>query len=119
MDILDQILNLSNAVFCFVVVILVFIQHKVISIYFKKITSSRVYKEILLPLGPIGTGGIMAALMKNYTWPTDFQTFWPRVCFGMTLGLLSAHLYKIVNGYIKKKEESIGIVDSGKDLLTK
>jgi len=79
MDILDQILNLSNAVFCFVVVVLVFIQNKVISLYFKKMAKSRVYKEILLPLGPIGSGGIMAALMKNYTWPTYIKTFWPRV----------------------------------------
>lgn len=120
MDILDQILNLSNAVFCFVVVILVFIQHKVASIYLKKIVNTHVYQEILLPLCPVGTGGIMAALMKHYTWPTDFQTFWPRVCFGMTLGLLSAHLYRIVNGFIKNKEVATGIVeDKEDDPLTK
>jgi hypothetical protein len=119
MDILEQILNLSNVVFCLVVVILVFIQNKVVSMYFKKAASSRVYKEILLPLGPIGTGGIMAALMETYTWPTEFQAFWPRICFGMALGLLSAHLYKIVKGFITKKKESVGVATDDKEDLLK
>jgi len=81
-------------------------QRKVVKVFWKNAETSKVWREILLPLGPVGTGGIMAGLMVNYPYPDDFQNFGGRVVFGMVAGLASAHVYSMLKGFLKARSGS-------------
>jgi hypothetical protein len=98
----NQLFALPNLIFCLMVTILVWIQRKVIATAWKGAETNKLYREILLPLGPIGTGAILAACVKSYPYPESFHSFGPRVIYGSVIGLVSAHGYKMLKAYFAK-----------------
>lgn len=104
----EQLITLPNFAFCLMVWVFVWIQRRAIKVLWKKAEKSRVYRELLLPMGPLGTGGIMAMLNTEFPYPEDFQTFWGRIFFGVMAGLGSAHAYKMAKPFLpenmQKKE---------------
>lgn len=116
MDNLLQLLTLANFVFALIIWALVWVQRKMVTFFWKGAESNKYWRELLLPLGPLFTGGLLGLLVTNYPYPEDFSSGPARVFFGVVCGLLSAHLYKMVKGFVKKKLEEAND-GQGPDLL--
>lgn len=110
-NLIQEMITLTNVAFCLMVWVLVWFQRKIIKLAWKKAEESKVYRELLLPMGPVFTGGIMAALIANYPYPDSVEGFWGRLAFGIVAGLASAHVYKMAKPFLpesmggKKKAE--------------
>jgi hypothetical protein len=115
-DILTNFLSFSTLVFCLAVFAAVWVQRKLfdfflpvlkatllkhsplfLSNFIKSKTNllSKFYKEVLVPIAPIGTGGLMAYFVTMYPYPELFTNTSPRVFFGVVCGLVSAWVYKV------------------------
>ena len=118
-NVLEQLFSMSTIILCLMIWILTWLQRKVVEYFWKKASDNKFWREILLPLGPVGTGGILGALVPQYPWPEDFKSLGARVIFGAVCGLGSAHVYRILNKFIAKKEaasgdaEGDGLLDAG------
>lgn len=106
-NLLLQLFALSNLIFCLMVWVLVWAQRKVIAMVWKGAETNKWYREILLPLGPIGTGGLLGAFVSEFPYPEGFTSLAARVFYGVVCGLLSAHVYKMVKGFVNKHKEEI------------
>lgn len=107
-NLIQELITLPNIAFCLMVWVIVWFQRKVLHMVWKKVEESKVYRELFLPMGPLGTGGILAALIADYPYPADVQGFWSRVAFGVVAGLASAHVYKMAKPFLPefaKKEK--------------
>jgi hypothetical protein len=98
-----DLITVPNIAFCLIVWVLVWVQRKVFHLFFKKVENSKVYRELFLPLGPLGTGGILAALVTSFPYPLDIHTVSGRIMFGVIAGLFSAHIYKMVKPFLPEK----------------
>jgi hypothetical protein len=105
-DALAQIFVMPNLIFMLAIWILVWMQRKAISLLWKKAEDNKFYRELFLPMGPIGTGGILAMLVKQFPYPAAFTTFGARVIFGSVLGLISAHAYKMIKSFMAKNGDT-------------
>ena len=108
-NIFEQLLTLPNVAFCLMVWVLVWMQRKVLSLVWAKAEASRVYREFLLPLGPLGTGGIMAAIVSQFPYPEGIEGLWGRVMFGVLAGLASAHVYKMAKPFLPEAMQKMKI----------
>ena len=115
-NVIEQLFSLSTLVLCLMIWVLVWIQRKVVEYFWKNAKASKLWNELLLPLGPIGTGAIIGAAVSQYPYPEDFQSFWARIFFCVVCGLMSAHVYRIVKKFIKRKDDEAGSGDAP-DLL--
>lgn len=103
-DILTQLLNVSTIVFCLAIFALVWIQRKTVETVFPAIVDKKYWREFLVPAGPIGTGGIIAAVVTSYPYPDMFKETWSaRTAFGIFCGLFSGFLYRMVKKNIMDK----------------
>lgn len=103
-DVFNQLFTVANLIFCLIVAVLVEIQRRVVEKLWKNAKTNKWWNELFLPLGPLGTGGLLAGLIAQYPYPENFSSFWPRVFFGVVCGLASAHVYRIAKKLLKKKE---------------
>jgi hypothetical protein len=95
-NVFEQLLTLTNAAFCLVIVVLVKLQRIVVERYlWKKATTSKGWNDVFLPLAPMGVGAMMGALITQYPYPEDFKTFWARVFFGVLCGMVSGTIVRI------------------------
>lgn len=117
MEIFTELLAFPNLLFCVAIWIIVLIQRKIIAKIWKGAETNKWYREIFLPLGPIGTGMLLAAFVTTYPFPMGFVALGPRIIYGMVCGLLSAHVYKMVRGFINKKKAEVDS-GTGPDLIT-
>ncbi len=86
-NLLEQIFTLTNVAFCLVIVVLVKIQRGLLERIWKGSVDSKWWNEFFMPLGPLGTGALMGALIVEYPYPSSFDTFWARVFFGVFMGM--------------------------------
>lgn len=106
---LGELLSLTSLVFCLTVWVVVWLQRKVIAMLWKKAEENKYYRELMLPLGPPATGGLIAAFVKLYPFPEAFAgSLSGRVFLGAVLGLLSGFVYRIVKKMLAKKEVEAG-----------
>lgn len=66
--------------------------------YFAK--ESKLWRDLLLPLLPIGIGIIFAVIAKAYPYPVDMHATSARVAWGLAGGLLSGLGYRVVNSFV-------------------
>jgi uncharacterized membrane protein len=97
-----ELFTLSNFVFCVFVWILVWFQRKLVERIWKNAKNNAYWRSFFLPLGPIGTGGILAVI-TSYPFPEIFATTSSKMIFGAVLGLASAHIYKMFKELFNKK----------------
>lgn len=106
MDVLVQLLSLSNIVLCLAIVALVWVQRKGAEIFVSKLFSlfgkeyslkeSKVWTEFLVPIGPIGTG-MLLMLVPGIPIPEMFsQGSWVKMVFGLGLGLISGLVFRLI-----------------------
>lgn len=68
--------------------------------YFAKIKTF--WSEVLLPILPVITGGLVAEFAKQYPYPEDIQSDSGKVFFGLIAGMFSGIVYRIAKSYISK-----------------
>ena len=56
------------------------------------------WTEFWVPVGPLGTGAIVAVLFKQYPYPEMFvnAVWYDRAAFGIVCGLFSGLAYKLI-----------------------
>lgn len=65
--------------------------------------ASRLWTELLLPVGPVFTGAIIAFFAKQYPYPSGIVSASGRILFGLVAGLLSGLIYRVIRGMLKSK----------------
>ncbi len=113
MDIsLTIFLGWQFALFCVGVAALTFIVRKVVEFFLDKPEipldkKSKIWTELLLPVGPVVTGAILAFIFKEYPYPEGITSESARTFFGLAAGLFSGLFYRIINGLLKKKADEV------------
>src|SRR5574343_247857 len=108
MDVLEQFFSLPILVLCLVIWVLVFIQRKIVEIVLVKYKDSKIWRELLLPIGPPMTGGILAAVLKSFPFP-EVLNYAPsgRIFCGIVCGLASGLIYRIIKQFLSAKLQNI------------
>lgn len=118
MDIIEQFLTIQMILFCLVIFVLVWIQRKVVEVYFPKVKASKLWTEFFLPLGPCGTGFTFAAIVKSYPFPAILDDTWlNRGCLGIGCGIFAAYVYRMINAAFNKKIGTDPAKDDPSNLL--
>ncbi|MBP9743696.1 MAG: hypothetical protein KBD37_10110 [Burkholderiales bacterium] len=65
--------------------------------------TSRLWNELLLPIGPVFTGAIISFFAKQYPYPNGIVSASGRILFGLVAGLLSGLIYRVIRGTLKSK----------------
>ena len=108
MDVLTQLLSLSNIVLCLAIVALVWIQRKGVEVLISKLLKkdlkkSKVWTEFFIPIGPLGTGALLM-LIPQVPVPEMFaEGNLVRMIFGLGLGLVSGLVYRLAKKNILDK----------------
>ena len=107
-DALVQLLSLSNVILALAIFALVFVQRKttevlVLKLFKKDLTKSDVWEKLLVPLGPLGTGGFLA-MIPGLPIPDMFAaSLGAKFIFGVSLGLLCGLCYRVVKKMLLDK----------------
>lgn len=80
---------------CVNIYLLTFAIRRVVETSWPKIKYNNFWKEIFLPLGPIGNGVILS-LVVSLPWETPIQGFWLKSMFGAFCGQFSGYVYNRV-----------------------
>lgn len=75
--------------------------------------ASKLWRELLLPIGPVCGGAIVALLAHGYPYPEGINSVSGRVIFGLVAGLLSGLVYRVITGMAKKTTEAATSAISG------
>lgn len=103
-DILDQFLTMPMIAFCLVIWALVFIQRKGLETAFPGIKEKAFWKEFLVPVGPLGTGAILAAVLSMYPFPEMFVGHWTgRAILGVICGMGSGLVHRVAKKMVFEK----------------
>ena len=103
-DILSQLLTLATLVFSTAIFVLVWIQRRVVELAFPKLLTKKYWSELIVPVWPVGTGGLIAALISSYPYPDVFKGTWSARCaFGIFCGLFSGFVYRLVKKNLLEK----------------
>jgi hypothetical protein len=103
MEILNQLLTIPMIIFCLVIFVLVWIQRKLVELLFPKAKDFIFWRELLLPLGPAGTGAILGILLTSYPVPESLTSLVGRIFYGVACGLASATIYRMLKTFLVEK----------------
>lgn len=99
MSVLGEIITVQFVFFCLMIVGLVKLQRVLVESLFNKFypafIKTKFWTEFLITIAPIGTGIMLALIMKNYDYP-EFLKEKYRVLYGVGSGLFSGMVYKII-----------------------
>jgi len=105
-------LNWQTALFCLGIyfityVVRLFVEALVPGVKVKGTTSHRLWTELFLPLGPYGTGMIIALFAKKFPWPmpvTDAMSV--KIMYGLVCGGASGWFYGRFRAFMKITAEN-------------
>lgn len=102
-------------IFCVMVYFVTKVVRKAFELRFENIKDNKYWRELFLPLGPIGTGMILAAVFYGYPFPEAFsESFLTRGVLGVVCGGASGLVYRIFKALFPKNK-SDNKIDSEKD----
>lgn len=108
MDILAQLLSVSNIVLCLAIVALVWIQRRAAVVFAQKVLKKKLenytlWTEFFMPLGPLVTGALIT-LVPQLPVPEMFNGgVTVRMVFGIGIGLISGLVYRLVKKNVLDK----------------
>ena len=108
MDVLTELLSMSNVVLCLAIVALVWAQRKSLELLFlnkfkKDLTKSQVWTELLMPIWPLVTGALLV-LIPGLPIPAMFSVgVGSKMVLGVVLGLVSGKVYRLTKKNILDK----------------
>lgn len=79
-----------------------FVVRIIVEFFWKSAKTSHAWNNLLLPLLPLVTGAIGGFFSKMYPDPLGTSLI-AREVFGLTAGLCSGLVYKMLKGYVKSK----------------
>lgn len=88
-----------------------FVIRTIVEYFLPKSKASNVWNSLFLPLLPVLIGGVTAVFAKMYPDPLGASIF-AREVYGLTAGLLSGLIYKMLKGYLKTQFPSISLVNT-------
>lgn len=101
---LQVFLSLPTALLCLGVYVTTEAVRRVIELVWKNAKQTRFYTEILLPLGPIGNGALIALCAKQFPWPEALgHSLSAKVMYGAICGLFSGWMYARVRKFLGTK----------------
>jgi hypothetical protein len=68
--------------------------------------TSKLWRELLLPIGPVCGGALLSLIAYKYPYPEGIHSVSGRVIFGLVAGLLSGLVYRVITGMLKKTTET-------------
>ena len=87
---------------------------RVVETGWKGSKTNKWWYEVLLPLGPIGNGIILAVGMKKFPWPEQVAASTSaRVTYAIVCGLFCGWLYARVRGFLRSQTEEGKKKDDG------
>jgi hypothetical protein len=101
MDVLTQLLSISNIVLCLAIVALVWMQRKSAEVLVKRFAKKDLKKyplweELFIPMSPLVTGSLLA-LIPQLPIPEMFDGgAGARMVFGLGIGLVSGLVFRII-----------------------
>lgn len=99
-----QFFTVPMALLAIVVWVLVLAQRKVLELKWPNFKENRWWRELFLPLGPAGTGGILAVAIAKYPFPDVLAGSWEgRLFCGIVAGLGSGTVYRILKQFLALK----------------
>lgn len=112
MDIFTWFFTPEFVVFSLIIWALVLFQRKVIEYIFTKfgkdVSKSKLWRSLLLPFGPIGTGSAIGWLVTSYPYPEIFAaSLLGRIGYGIVAGLFSMQLYKFGKEWFSGKFKAL------------
>lgn len=111
MDPFSSFFSASFLFYCFAIFAITFIVRTIVEYFIHSAKTSNVWNNLLLPLLPLLMGGISGIFAKMYPDPLGTSIF-ARETFGLTAGLLSGLVYKMLKGYLKTQFPSISTDDT-------
>jgi len=104
----EVLLSWQFLFFSLVIAAITFVTRKIVE-YFLDMPSvpasksAKLWTELLLPIGPVCTGGLIGYFFKQFQYPDNLTGTVDRVFFGLIAGLLSGLIYRVVKGMISSK----------------
>lgn len=103
-EIVEQFLSLPLVIYCLVIWALVWVQRRGVEVGIPSIKTKKFWTEFLVPLGPLGTGALLAAALPMYPFPEMFVAHWTgRAAVGLACGLVSGLVFRIVKKALVEK----------------
>jgi len=72
--------------------------------------ASKLWKELLLPIGPVVGGALLGLVAYKYPYPEGIHSISGRVIFGLVAGLLSGLVYRVMKGLAKNTGDKVSNV---------
>ena len=95
-DLVEQVLSVPMVVFALVIWALVWIQRRGLETFIPSIKNKKWWNDFLIPLGPLGTGAILASILTMYPFPELLAGHWTgRAALGLVCGLGSGLVYRL------------------------
>ena len=113
---LTQLLSWNFLLFSLCVVVITYILRTVLEYKADKLKNINLWNKLVLPLMPIFSGVLLAALVKEYPYPESIKSLSGRLMFGSVAGLLSGLLWRLVKALINSKIYSSGNNDKNDGL---
>lgn len=106
----DIFLNWQTVILCLGIYLLTYSIRKTVEVLWQGASKNRIYSELLLPLGPIANGTIIALVAKKFPWPDQVvHSLSARVMYGAIAGLASGWFYNRFRAFLKSKGISTSI----------
>jgi len=96
----DVFANWQTVVFCLAVYIITFSTRTMVETLAPSFAKKKTWTDILLPLGPIGTGVAMALIAKKFPWPMPIaEAHSAKIMYGAICGLFNGWMYSRVRAW--------------------
>jgi hypothetical protein len=104
----EVLLSWQFLFFSLVIAAITFVTRKIVEYFLDKpevpaSKTAKLWTELLLPIGPVCTGGLVGYFFKQFQYPDNLTTATDRVFFGLIAGLLSGLIYRVIKGMLKSK----------------
>jgi hypothetical protein len=105
---LTALLSWQFLIYCLAIAAIIFVIRKVVEYVLdnpniptgKLSKSSRLWRELILPILPVIIGPLSTLLAKKYPYPEGLSTVSGRLAFGLVAGLLSGLVYRLVSAFL-------------------
>jgi len=107
-SVFENFFSIQVLFFCLFVWGLSLIFRKLFEYFFKSITLKRYWRELILPILPILIGTILSVLIKEYPYPSPFDSSASaRLFFGFVAGGASGYVYRIIKAFLMNKKDAV------------
>jgi len=107
----EVFVNWQTALFCLGIYFATYIVRTVVQALIPKVKVKgampyHLWNELFLPLGPYGTGILIALVAKKFPWPMPIADVWSaKVMYGLVCGGASGWFYGRFRAWAKVKDE--------------